>query len=79
MPSVTLKLRLTAGVLGWILVKRCLTHLIAEIVGLPPVFRPVFGRLLIYIHSADRIFRQISTSSSEIMFEAHELVVRADM
>ena len=59
---MTRRLRLATGVLGRILVKRCLAHLVAEIIGLALVLCPVFRRLLIHFHSTNRIFRQVSTS-----------------
>jgi hypothetical protein len=70
---------LATGVFGWISVERRLARLVAEVVCFALVFRLVFRSLLIHFHSTNRIFRQIPTSSSEIMFEAHELVVRAGM
>jgi len=58
---------LAAGVLGWVLVKSRLAHLAAEIVRFASVFGLVLGRLLVYFHSANQIFRQISTSSGILL------------
>jgi len=60
---VARRLRLAADVVSWVLVKSRLAHLVAEIVRFASVFRLVLGRLLVHFHSANRIFRQISTSS----------------
>ena len=63
MPSAARRLSLIADVLGRVLVKGRFAHLVAEIVSFASVFRPVLGRLLVHFHPANRIFRQISTSS----------------
>ena len=77
MPRVARRLRLAAGILGWVLVKSRLASLVAEVVRFASVFRLVLGRLLVHFHSTNRIFRQISTSYRILCVQI--LVVRASM